>query len=57
MTVKAIRLYLCHIEEQSDGIVEVGVGTASINPQVPQYREEGRTGQQHTAHQEDVPQD
>ena len=48
-------MYLCHVEQQRDGVVEVGVGAASIDPQVPEDRKQGRAGKEHTRYQEDVP--
>ncbi len=49
-------LYLSKVEEQSDGIVEIRVGTASVYPQMPEHRKERGACQQHTRHQKDVPQ-
>lgn len=37
--------YLCHIKQQRDGVVEVGVGTTGVDPEVPENREQSRTGQ------------
>lgn len=48
---------LCHVEQQCDGVVEVGVGAAGIDPEVPENREQSGAGEQHAAHQEDVPQE
>lgn len=41
------KLYLSDIEEQGDGVVEVGVGTAGIDPEMPKYRKQRRAHQQH----------
>lgn len=51
------RTHLPHIEDQGDGVVEVGVGAASVDPEVPEDRKEHRAGDQHTGHHEDIPQD
>lgn len=32
--------YLSNVEQQCDGIVEVRVGTASIDPEMPKHRKE-----------------
>lgn len=48
--------YLSNIEQQCDGIVEVWVGTASIDPEMPEHREEHWACQQNAGNQEDVPQ-
>lgn len=49
--------HLSYIEQQSYGVVEVGVGAAGVDPEVPEDREQSGAGQQDTGHQEDVPQD
>lgn len=49
--------YLCHVEQQRYGVVEVGVGAAGVDPEVPEDGEQSRAGQQDAGHQEDVPQD
>lgn len=51
------RPYLSHVEQQRYGVVEVGVGAAGVDPEVPQNGKQSRTGQQDAGHQEDVPQD
>lgn len=48
--------YLCHVEQKCDGVVEVGVGATSVDPEVPENWEKSRTRQQDAGHQEDVPQ-
>lgn len=49
--------YLCHVKQQRYGVVEVGVGAAGVDPEVPENREQSRTGEQDAGHEEDVPQD
>lgn len=48
--------YLRHSEQQCHSVEEVGVGAASVDPEVPEHREQRRTSQQGAGHQEDVPQ-
>lgn len=43
-----LEMYLSNIEKQGDGVVEVRVGTASIDPEMPQYGKQRRASQQHT---------
>ncbi|PWA13882.1 hypothetical protein CCH79_00019202 [Gambusia affinis] len=50
-------LYLRHVEEQRDGVVEVGVGASGVDPEMPENREESRAGEQDAGNQEDVPED
>lgn len=50
------RAHLRHSEQQRHSIEEIGVGAASIDPEVPEHWEERRAGQQGAGHQEDVPQ-
>lgn len=49
--------HLSYVEEQSYGVVEVGVGASCVDPEVPQNWKQSRAGQQDAGHQEDVPQD
>lgn len=48
---------LCHVEQQRYGVVEVGVGAAGVDPEVPEDGKQSRAGQQDAGHQEDVPQE
>lgn len=49
--------YLRHVEQQRDGVVEVGVGATGVDPEMPEDREQSRAGEQDAGYQEDVPQD
>lgn len=49
--------YLCHVEQKCYGVVEVGVGAAGVDPEVPENRKQSGARQQDAGHQEDVPQD
>lgn len=48
---------LSHVEEQRDGVVEVRVGAAGVDPEVPEDGKQSRARQQDAGHQEDVPQE
>lgn len=47
-------IYLSKIEEQRNGVVEIRVGTASVYPQMPEYRKKRGARQQHAWNQKDV---
>lgn len=49
--------HLSDVKQQRDGVVEVGVGTAGVDPQMPQDGKQSGARDQHTGHQENVSQD
>lgn len=55
MNPESVNTHLRHSEQQCHSVEEVGVGAASVDPEVPEHWEESRTGQQDAGHQKEVP--